>query len=366
MKAGRSNFPIAKFQSFPPTFNNPTFHPRKLQAHLHKCGPFTALKRSKDHETNLNNKQQKKLIMSQQSLYKSVLVVGATGNVGSFVTRALLSQKANVSILVRKESESKASQLKDLGARIVYGDVTSSTEEELVRALRGIDVIVSTLAGSPEIVYNGQVKLLEAAKKSGVKKFIPTAFGVDFDKTPFGDVLINDPKKKFTNDLAKSGLEYVQIHTGILASYAASPTFLFTYDKNTNTVRYDGDVNVPLEVTALEDVGRFTAEAALRHDIKKHDINVKGDTLTIKEIAQLVYGDKVVLQQGRTTEQLKKSIDDRLQKGVPPQEFSSFIIDQLRWVVITQRGRPTHVDNQLFPNIHPRTFKEFLTAQTSH
>ena len=303
--------------------------------------------------------------MSQPSLYKSVLVVGATGTVGSFVTKALLNKQAHVSILVRKESESKANKLKELGAHLVHGDVSSSTEEELIQALNGVEVIVSTLSGGPEIVFDGQIKLLEAAKKAGVKKFIPSAFGVDINKLDFGDVLIVDPKKKFAIELVNSGLEYVQIHTGIFAAYAASPTFLYNYDKETNTAKYEGDLNVPVEITDLEDVGKFTAEAALRHDIKNRDIVVKGDTLTVKEIAHLVYGDQVFLEQVQNTEGLKKSIDERLQKGLQPQDFFPLIIDQLRWVVFTQKGRFNHVDNSLFPNVHPKTFKEYLASQTS-
>ena len=124
-------------------------------------------------------------------------------------------------------------------------------------------------------------------------------------------------------------------------------------------------MNVALEVTDLEDVGKFTAEAALRHDIKNRDIAVKGDTLTVKEIAHLVYGDHVVLEQIQNTEGLKKSIDERLQKGVQPQDFLPLIIDQLRWVIFAQKGRFNHDDNSLFPNVHPKTFKEFLASQTS-
>jgi len=291
--------------------------------------------------------------MSQQSTYNSVFVVGATGTVGSFVTKALLKHpNVNVSIL----SERKVKEKPDL-KQLCAGHVTSSKEEELVQALKGVDVIVSTLSGAAEIIFDGQVKLLQAAKKVGVKKFIPTSFGVDYSKLEFGEFLFNDPKKKFTSELVKSGLEYVQVHTGIFAPYAASLNLLYIYDKDSNTVKYYGELNVPVEITDLEDVEKYTAEAALRHDIKYRDISVKGDSLLVKNIAHLVYGDMVVLEQVQTVDELKKSIDERLQKTLQPQEIFPLIIDQLRWVIYTQKARSTHFDNQLFQTFIQRLLR---------
>ncbi|CAE8735287.1 unnamed protein product [Polarella glacialis] len=62
----------------------------------------------------------------------SVLVLGATGMVGSAVTRALVAKGLDVVVLVR--SEAKAAKLELLGARAVLGDIRapSTWKEELL------------------------------------------------------------------------------------------------------------------------------------------------------------------------------------------------------------------------------------------
>jgi hypothetical protein len=50
----------------------------------------------------------------------------------------------------------------------------------LKNVLRGFDVVVSTLSGGG---FGAQVGLVQAAREAGVKRFVPSEFGIDIDKS---------------------------------------------------------------------------------------------------------------------------------------------------------------------------------------
>ncbi|KAG2374567.1 hypothetical protein C9374_010586 [Naegleria lovaniensis] len=302
---------------------------------------------------------------SSNSTYSNVFIVGSTGTVGKHVTKAFLQYHphAQIKILVRKESEEKASELRQLGAQIVNGDLTTIAPQELDQILHGSDVIVSTVFGDASTIVDGQLKLLESAKRVGVKKFLPSSFGVNSNKLEYGDLLPNDNKKKFADELVKSGLEYVFVNTGLFYSYATLPNFLFEFDKDTNTVKFDGDLNAPLTMTDLEDIGKFTAEAALRKDIKNRDVDIKGDIKSIREVATLLYGNDVKFVNGLNVSELKQEIDHRIKSGVQPQDFFSLLVLQLRWIFATGKTAPEkYANDELFPTIQPKSFVEFAAT----
>lgn len=302
--------------------------------------------------------------MSHTARYSSVLIAGATGGLGSHIAKEFLHEKnVKVSLLVRKESEAKAEELKKLGAHIVHGDLVQGTVEELVHALKGIEVVVSAVYGDPEFLYDGQSKLLKAAKQAGVKKFVPSSFGVDYNKVPYGGSIVYDPKKKLYDEVKHSGLEFTSVNNHAFAEYAATPYFLFDYNKDTHVLKYNGDLNIQVDVTTLQDVGKFTVEAALRHDIKNRDVNVRSDVKTVKEIAELTFGTDLKFEKGQELEELKNWALEKIKAGLQPQDVVPVIVAEIRYILLTQKGRTLPFDNDLFPNVHPQSFKAFLESQ---
>lgn len=106
------------------------------------------------------------------------LVTGANGFVGSNLVSHLLARGDEVRAMIRDESKGKAAR--EAGAEIVTGDLGDS--ESLLRACAGITGIyhIAALfnqAGLPESVFNevnveGTRRLLDAAVKSGVERFV--------------------------------------------------------------------------------------------------------------------------------------------------------------------------------------------------
>jgi len=100
---------------------------------------------------------------------KNVIVVGANGNLGPTVVESLLKAKTfNVSVLTR---HSTSGSTFPTAVKVFTSDYSESSLEE---AFKGQDAIVSAIAGS---ALGDQKKLIDAAVKAGVKRFIPSEFG---------------------------------------------------------------------------------------------------------------------------------------------------------------------------------------------
>jgi len=111
----------------------------------------------------------------------TTLVTGATGFVGSHVARQLVSQGHAVRILVRRTSN--LGVLEGLNVERVEGDLRDAASLE--HAMRGVRRVFHVAADyrlwtrHPEEIYQSNVegtrRLLEAAGKAGVEKFIYTS-----------------------------------------------------------------------------------------------------------------------------------------------------------------------------------------------
>src|SRR4051812_25232859 len=101
---------------------------------------------------------------------QTVLVAGATGLMGTKISRALASRDCRLRLLVRRPERVDA--LRRLDAELVQGDVFD--RPSLARACAGVDVVVSALAGLADVIVDGQTQLLEAAQAAGVKRFLPS------------------------------------------------------------------------------------------------------------------------------------------------------------------------------------------------
>ncbi|KAL4970922.1 aromatic alcohol reductase [Aspergillus stella-maris] len=105
------------------------------------------------------------------SSIKTVSIIGASGNIGAPAVQELLKAGFQVTALTRKDSASTF----PLGVRVQRLDFDSFAE--LKDAFTGQDAVVSTIstAGSST---GQQLLMVDAAVAAGVKRFIPSEFGV--------------------------------------------------------------------------------------------------------------------------------------------------------------------------------------------
>jgi dihydroflavonol-4-reductase len=109
------------------------------------------------------------------------LITGATGFIGSHVARTLISQGADLRLLVRPSSDLR--NIQELKAEHVTGDLREAAS--LKRAVSGCDVVFHVAADyrlwvrDPDEMYRSNVEgtraILQAARESGVRRVVYTS-----------------------------------------------------------------------------------------------------------------------------------------------------------------------------------------------
>ena len=107
-----------------------------------------------------------------------ILVVGATGLLGTEICRRLRERGRDVRALVRADSP-REFMLRGFGVEIATGDLRDRAS--LVAACRGVDAVISTATAMGakdrgltlnEIDRKGQLRLVDVARQSGVHTFV--------------------------------------------------------------------------------------------------------------------------------------------------------------------------------------------------
>lgn len=150
-----------------------------------------------------------------------ILVVGATGLLGGFITQRLLGEGKNVRILLRHNSPAEQMALQGVatspqslinaGAKPVYGDLKDRAS--LDQVCKGVETVITTAnsamrAGEDNVETvdrQGNRNLIEAAKAAGVRQFIFTSF---LGASPDNPVPLFQAKAEAEAMLAKSGMSY--------------------------------------------------------------------------------------------------------------------------------------------------------------
>jgi uncharacterized protein YbjT (DUF2867 family) len=289
----------------------------------------------------------------------TVLVAGATGRLGSLIVKELLKKNVTVKILVRDEV--KASELIQQGAIPAVGDIAKLSVEELKNILQGVDIVIATLTGGPDVLVDAQLKLLEAAKQAGVKLFVPADFGLDYLSLQEGDLALGLLKKQFDQQLVNSGVNYLIVVNGAFYDFASMVVFL---DRSKNEFNYYGDLEARFDLTDIEDVARYTAAAVFKPELKNTLVRVRGDSLSLAEYVKAneqVSQQKLKVTRLGSADELRDTIADAKND---PNPYAVFF-KEFQLLLINGKIRSDKIDNDLFPEIKPLPFKDYLARQAS-
>ncbi len=218
-------------------------------------------------------------------MIQTILLVGATGMLGSRIAHHLLEQPdARVRLLVRSSSDKKLKPLLDAGAELIEGDLANHAS--LNRATTGVDVIVSAVQGGPDVMIDGQVALAEAGKRNGVRRILPSDYALDLFKATPGEHAAFDMRAQADARIADIGLEQVNVLQG-----AFMDMFLPGHgaiDLEQGTVGFFGDGNRPIELTSVEDTARMIARVALDRNVPAGKFAFAGDHISFRQAGQIV------------------------------------------------------------------------------
>jgi uncharacterized protein YbjT (DUF2867 family) len=218
---------------------------------------------------------------------QTILIVGATGMLGSRITHHMLDQPdARVRLLVRNMA-AKAEALRphtSKGAELIEGDLADAAS--LGRATQGVDVIVSAVQGGAEVIVDGQVALARAGKANGVRRMLPSDYGMDLFKATPGEHMMFDLRAKADAAIADIGLEQVNILQGGFMDLFLPGRGAVDLDKG--TIGFFGDGNQPVEVTSVEDTARMIARVALDRDVKPGKFAFAGDRVSFRQAGAIM------------------------------------------------------------------------------
>jgi len=221
----------------------------------------------------------------------TVLVLGATGNTGKSIIDGLLDYgKAKVIAVVRESSVSKPSvqAYRSRGASIRTFDLDHFTPSDAEKLFEGIDVVLAAFQITHLHIENA---LIDAAKKVGVKRFVPCDWST---ATVKGVREMFDLKLAVREYLQKSGVGYTFVDVGwwmqgLLPPYSRESSLFPDYPQMAEWVRNKyGSYETRTAVTDLADVGKFVARIVDDQRTLGQYVFCWGDEVTQAEVVKIV------------------------------------------------------------------------------
>jgi nucleoside-diphosphate-sugar epimerase len=214
---------------------------------------------------------------------ETIVVAGATGQLGGRIAGELLDRGARVRALVRTGTKAGVDKLEELDRRgVTLVQVDMANPSELTRACAGASCVVSTVQGLRDVIVEVQSALLEAAIAAGVPRFIPSDFSIDFTKQKPGENRNLDLRREFHERLDSRPIAATSIFNGAFAELLTSRMPLLDFDAR--KVSYWGDADQKLDFTTMDNTAAFTAAAAQDSSTPRF-LRIAGDQISSRELA---------------------------------------------------------------------------------
>jgi uncharacterized protein YbjT (DUF2867 family) len=294
---------------------------------------------------------------------QTVLLVGATGMLGSQIAKELVTAPdARVRLLLRSaENESKAAALTPLfeaGFEFVTGDLAD--HDSLDRATRGVDVIISAVQGGPDVMVEGQVALATVGKRNGVRRILPSDFGLDLFKATPGEHMMFDVRRTADEQIAALGLEQINMLQGAFMDMFRPGAGVIGTD---GTVSYWGDGRALIDVTTVRDTARMTARVALDRSVSAGKFMFSGDRLSIRDAAA-----NIAQQTGETFEHHSLGTEAELRAALAAAQndssnpFAPVMLAYMLYMLTGQTALSGH-QNARYADVQLETFASFVSLQ---
>lgn len=293
---------------------------------------------------------------------KNVLIVGATGNLGPHIVKALVKNGHHVSALMRSISMddiSKTQPFVDQGVQLLEGNFEDN--DSLKRACRKQDVVISC-AGGDQIM--NQIRLAKAAQDAGVERFIPSEFGIDPYVAEKGSCDLYDAKAVVQEQIKETGIGFTPIYSNGFMEFWATGLGELGATSPPNRVKVFGDGHMSAHMTALSDIGQYTA--AIVEDAKtiNKEVLISTTNSTQNEMVSLWedISGKTVEKEFVSSDQL----DGIINSSTTPDSMLTKIFTQLHrsvWIKGEANKERNGVLNAVsrYSDIQPLSLKAYLT-----
>ena len=301
----------------------------------------------------------------------TVLVAGATGDLGSRIVRELLTHDTRVRVLTRPGS-TKAAEMYGSNDRVEIADARYTDSTALVAALSDIDTVVSTVSGTRSVIVDAQRALLNAAVEAGVQRFIPSDYSADYRQIAIGSNRNFELRREFAGILDAAPIRATSVLNGAFADMLTgqAPMILFKRQR----VLYWSSPDQILDFTTKDDTARTVALATLDENAPRV-LEVAGDRVTARAVAQTMTdltGTRFKLQWAGTTGTLSAmSKVGRLLSKDTGEAFPAWQGMQYFVSMFSGQAQLRHVDNDRYGKQTWTSIRDVLAAHlqsptTSH
>jgi uncharacterized protein YbjT (DUF2867 family) len=207
-----------------------------------------------------------------------ILIVGATGTLGSEICSRLRRGQSRVRALVRQSANpDRVAVLRNAGVELCIGDLKDPAS--LSEACEGAEVVISTASStlsrqegdSIETVDRiGQLSLIKAARVAGVKHFTL----VSIPRQPLRESPLTRAKAEVERTLAASGLAYTILAAGFFMEVWLSPALGF--DVSHRKAIIFGDGNAPISWISYHDVAEFAVRSHSSPSARNQHFDIGG------------------------------------------------------------------------------------------
>ncbi|KAE8414171.1 hypothetical protein BDV36DRAFT_286415 [Aspergillus pseudocaelatus] len=190
--------------------------------------------------------------------YKNIVLIGASGDIGKIILDGLVASFSfNITILSRKESKASF----PAGITVRKSDFSDA---DLEAAFNGQDAIISAVGAA---AFGEQKKIVDAAVRSGVQRFIPSEFSSNSQNEAVLKLAPFFGQKKELIEYLKTkqsdGLSWTAIATSGLLDWSLGNGFL-EFDVATRTATIWDGGNQSFTLTNEKQLGQAVA-SVLQH-----------------------------------------------------------------------------------------------------
>ncbi|GKV21139.1 hypothetical protein SLEP1_g31147 [Rubroshorea leprosula] len=298
-----------------------------------------------------------------------ILVIGGTGYFGKFIVEAAAKAGHPTFLLVREATLSNPAKsniiqnFKNMGVNFLIGDLYD--HESLVKAIKQVDVVISAVSRHQ---LADQDNIIAAIKEAGnVKRFFPSEFGNDVDRTHFVEPAKSalGRKVKIRRAVEAAGVPYTFVSSNSFAGY-----FLQTFSQI-------GATEPPRDKVVIFGDGTPRAVFNKEEDIATYTIKAVDDPRTLNKILYIrpplntySFNDLVPLWErkiGKTLERIYVS-EEQLLKNIQESAAPLNAMLSMRHSVFV-KGDQTNFEiepsfgveaSELYPDVKYTTVDEYL------
>lgn len=290
---------------------------------------------------------------------KTVLLIGATGNLGRLIGQALVAKQANLRLLVRPGSRAKLDPALAAAATLFESDAG---------AYQGVETVISAVQGGPETIIDAQLQMLAHARAAGVKRFIPSDYSYNFFALADGDNFNSDWRRAFAEraEAARGPVEVVHVMNGCFLDRDVLFGFLGAFDLARGEAYLWGDGQQKMEFTTYADTAAYTAEAALAEGPVGRDFFVAGDSLTFPELIREVeagLGRPLTVRHLGSLDDLEALTRQRL--AAEPNNYFAWLPLMYWRAMLNGKGHLGPLRNAHYPAIRPTGVRDYVTRNLS-